>query len=197
MKRWFVIVGGTILALFVVAGILVPVLTRPRPLTPFNQPEALRQAGSKLDQAADQLKQGRAAVTLSQSEVRAVLAAGAVRAAGDSLEGLDISLAPGRLQVQANLTTGGRTVSLTVAGVPSVANNALVLRVYEVKVGSLPMPVSTAMRLLATQAGGLEVNAKARTLTVPLSSLQVGGQPVTLENLIVGQGELTLDLSAR
>ncbi|MGE5590428.1 MAG: hypothetical protein ACM3ZA_07410 [Bacillota bacterium] len=134
MKRWFVIVGGTILVLFVVAGILVPVLTRPRPLAPFNQPEALRQAGSKLDQARNQLRQGRAVVTLSQDEARAVLAAGAARAAGDSLEGLDVSLA---------------------------------------------------------------VDAEARTLTVPLANLQVGGQPVTLENLTVGRGELTLSLAAR
>jgi len=197
VKRWFVIIGGTILALFVAAGVLVPIMTRPRPLAPFNQPEALHQAATKLDQARDQLKQGKAVVTLSQSEVRAVLAAGAAQAAGESLQGVDISLAPGRLQVQANLTTGGRTVSLTIAGEPSVSANALVLHVDEVQVGSLPMPVGTAMRLLASQAGGLEVNADARTLTIPLSNLQVGGQPVSLENLTVGQGELTLDLSTR
>ena len=197
MKRWFVIIGGTILALFVVAGVLVPVLTRPRPLAPFNQPEALRQATAKLDQARDQLKQGRAVVTLSQSEVRAVLAAGTAQAAGGSLQGVDISLTPGRLQVQANLTTRGRTVSLTIAGAPSLSDNALVLGVDRVEVGSLPVPVGAVMQLLASQGGGIQVNAEARALTIPLSSLQVGGQPVALENLTVGQGELTLNLSSR
>lgn len=197
MKRWFVIIGGTILALFVVAGVLVPVLTRPRPLAPFNQPEALRQATAKLDRARDQLKQGRAVVTLSQSEVRAVLAAGAVQAAGGSLQGVDISLTPGRLQLQANVTTRGREVSLTIAGSPSVKADSLVLQVDQVAVGSLPMPIGAAMQLLASQAGSIQADADSRTLTIPLSSLRVGGQPVTLENLTVGQGELTLNLSSR
>ncbi|MCL5676856.1 MAG: DUF2140 family protein, partial [Firmicutes bacterium] len=138
-----------------------------------------------------------AQVTLSQTEVRALLAEGFGESGAGAVQGVDVSLAPGLLELQANLEAGGRPVSLVLSGNPSVSNGVLALKVDRVAVGNLPLPVGTALRLVASQASGVQVDAEAQTLSIPLTNLAIGGQPVTLDNLTLGSGQLTLAVSAR
>lgn len=197
MKRWFVIVGGIVVLVFVAGALLVPQLAKPKPLAPFDQKSAWQSVSTKLDEARAQLKQGKAQVTLSQTEVRAVLAEGLGESGAGAVQGVDVNLAPGRLELLANLEAGGRPVSLVLSGNPSVSNGALALKVDRVAVGNLPLPVGTALRLVASQASGVQVDAEAQTLSIPLTNLAIGGQPVTLDNLTLGSGQLTLALSAK
>ena len=197
MKRWSVIVGGSVVLIFVAGTLLVTQLAKPKPLAPFDQKSAWQSASTKLDEARAQLKQGKAQVTLSQTEVRAVLAEGLGESGAGAVQGVDVNLAPGRLELLANLEAGGRPVSLVLSGNPSVSNGALALKVDRVAVGNLPLPVGTALRLVASQASGVQVDAEAQTLSIPLTNLAIDGQPVTLDNLTLGNGQLTLAVSAR
>ena len=196
MKRWLATILG-LLVVLVLAGVFVlPQLIKPQALPPFDQQASWQAASAKLDELKTQLKQGQATVTLSQNEVRAVLSQGIASAAGSEVQGLNVTLGPKELEVQAALTVAGQPLGLTIGGTPEVQGQTLVLQVTRVQVGSVPMPVESALRLISSAATGVGVDPAARTLSLPLSGLTVGGQPVSLNGLQLGNGQVTLDLSS-
>lgn len=173
----------------------IPLALRPQQLAPFDQQAAWQTAQAKLDSISTQLKQGKAQVTLSQTEVRALIDQ-ELSQTNAPVKGVDVSLAAGRMDIRATVTLNGTPMAVTIGGSPAVSGQNLVLTVDKVQIGSLPLPVGSALQLLSSTAG-LEVNASARTVTVPLSNLALDGKPVRLDSLALNAGQLTVDLSSK
>ncbi len=183
-----------VLALGVAATVLLAL--RPQQLSPFDQQTSWEAAKAKLDSVPAQLKQGKAQVTLSQTEVRAIISQ-KLSGTNSAVKGVDVALTPGHLEVRATVTLNGNPATVTLGGAPTLVGQNLVLAVDRVQVGSVPMPVDSALRMLAYVHHVITVDVGARTVTVPLSNLQIDGKPVRLDSLALDAGELTANLSSR
>ncbi|MHB9144432.1 MAG: hypothetical protein ACYC5Y_03750 [Symbiobacteriia bacterium] len=183
-----------VLALGVAATVLLAL--RPQQLSPFDQQTSWEAAKAKLDSVPAQLKQGKAQVTLSQTEVRAIISQ-ELSGTNSAVKGVDVALTPGHLEVRATVTLNGNPATVTLGGAPTLVGQNLVLAVDRVQVGSVPMPVDSALRLLAYVHHVITVDVGARTVTVPLSNLRVDGKPVRLDSLALDAGQLTVNMSSR
>lgn len=210
--------GAGIVAALAVLG--APFLLAPRrPLPPAPDPLVASDLANRL---RVDLRPGRvtSTVRLSSEEATALLsqalsawqAARADAAAGEELpvspEQTRVRFAPGRVMLDGVLRlTGpdvpgyfrGRPIGISLAAEPRLEGERLLITVTEVNVGRLPVAPGLILGLLRPRLdlpAGIEADAGRGTLSVD-TSLALAGIHLAVEELTIGQDQVTLTLAPR